>query len=76
MYSIAVQLCITNTTDERCSHGHHFAPASLDLSVSGHVFFDDLKKCFIGIQLIYNVVLALGLQQSEPVIHKFTLFFF
>ena len=35
-----------------------------------------LKKIFIGIQLIYNVVLVSGIQQSESVIHIhiFTLF--
>ena len=27
------------------------------------------KKCFIGIQLIYNIVLVSGVQQSESVIH-------
>ena len=32
--------------------------------------------CIIGVQLIYNVVLLTGVQQSELVIHISTLFFF
>ena len=37
----------------------------------------NLKKNFIGVKLICNVVLISGVQQSEPVIHihKYTLFF-
>ena len=35
------------------------------------VLFFKLKKClfYIGVQLIYNVVLVLGIQQSDSVIH-------
>ena len=31
----------------------------------------NLKKKFIGVELIYNVVLVSGIQQSERVIHKY-----
>ena len=36
------------------------------------------KLIFTGVQLIYNVVLVSGIQQSEPVIHisTFLIFFF
>ena len=33
------------------------------------------KKCFIGIQLIYNIVLVSGVQQSESVIHSISSLF-
>ena len=43
------------------------------LSESGHAF---LKKNFIGVELIYNVVLVSGVQHSDSVkhIHMFILF--
>ena len=36
------------------------------------IYFLKLKKIFIGVELIYNVVLVSGVQQSESVIHRHT----
>lgn len=40
------------------------------------IFFFSVKIYFVGIELIYNVVLVSNVQQSDSVMHRFLFLFF
>ena len=53
--------------------GHSRCIESILMTVTLLLFF---KKIFIGIKLIYNVVLVLGVQHRESVLHIYIIFRF